>query len=123
MRWKLKRRSEVILQRIGFVLQIKLGKIEEYEEAHRHVWPELIQEMESFGITEYSIFRRGLQLFLYMRVMDFEETKRLLAASEINQKWQKTMMHLFDPVPYSKPGDSFAMLQEVFYMPGTATLT
>jgi L-rhamnose mutarotase len=111
------------LQRIAFVLQIRLGKIEEYEEAHRHVWPELIREMESFGITEYSIFRRGLQLFLYMRVRDFEETKKLLAASEVNTRWQKTMMPLFDPVPNSKPGDSFSVLQEVFYMPGTAKLT
>jgi L-rhamnose mutarotase len=66
------------VQRIAFVLQIKLGKIEEYEEAHRHVWPELIGEMESFGITEYSIFRRGLQLFLYMRVADFEKRNNYL---------------------------------------------
>jgi L-rhamnose mutarotase len=58
-------------------LVIKLGKIEEYEEAHRHVWPELVGELESFRITESSIFRRGLQLFLYMRIADFEQTKKL----------------------------------------------
>jgi L-rhamnose mutarotase len=116
-------RSEVVVQRIAFVLQIKLGKVEEYEEAHRHVWPELIHEMELLGITEYSIFRRGLQLFLYMRVSDFEKTKQLLADSEVNQRWQEMMTPLFDSVPNRKPGEPFAMMEEVFYMSGTANLT
>lgn len=111
------------MQRIAFVLQIKLGKIEEYEEAHRHVWPELIRELESFGITEYSIFRHGLQLFLYMRVADFQKTQQLLADSEVNQRWQEMMTPLFDSVPNRKPGELFAIMQEVFYMPGTANLT
>jgi L-rhamnose mutarotase len=78
--------------------------------------------MESFGITEYSIFRRGQQLFLYMRVPDFEEVKKLLAASEVNQKWQRHMAHLFEPVAGSEPGESFATMLEVFYMPGGTTL-
>ena len=110
------------MQRVAFLLQLRPGKIEEYEETHRHVWPELLLEMESFGITDYSIFRRDLQLFLYMRVTDFEETKKLLAGSEVNQRWQQMMLPLFDSIPNVKPDEPFAMLQEVFYMPGTATL-
>jgi L-rhamnose mutarotase len=109
------------LQRIAFQLQIKLGKVEEYEEAHRHVWPDLIAEMESFGIKEYSIFRRGLQLFLYMRVEDFEETKKLLEKGPVNQRWQQMMTPLFDPVPNRKPGETYAMFEEVFYMSGRKT--
>lgn len=110
------------MQRVAFQLQIKEGKIAEYEEAHRHVWPELIREMEAFGITEYSVFRRGLQLFLSMRVPDFEEVKQHLARSEINQRWQLAMAPLFDPVPDAVPGEPFATMQEVFYMPGDMRL-
>lgn len=110
------------MQRIAFLLQIKPGKILEYEEAHRSVWPELIQEMEGFGIGEYSIFRRGLQLFLYMHVEDFEEVKRKLAGSRVNQRWQHAMAPLFDPVPDIVPGEPFAMMQEVFFMPGVSKL-
>ena len=109
------------MQRIAFLLQIKAGKILEYEEAHRHVWPELIREMELFGITEYSIFRRGQQLFLYMQVPDFEIVKGRLAESEVNQKWQRVMAPLFDPVPGTGSNEPFATMQEVFYMPGTRT--
>ena len=109
------------MQRVAFLLQIKHGKIEEYERAHRHVWPEMIRELEAAGVTEYSIFRRGLQLFLTMRVADFEETQRLLAKSEVNRQWQRTMAPLFDPVPGKDASEAFAMMQEVFYMPGTAS--
>ena len=108
------------MQRVAFLLQIKAGKIEEYDEAHRHVWPEMILELESAGVMEYSIFRRGLQLFLTMRVADFEQTQRRLSESEVNQKWQRTMAPLFDAVPGKDPAEPFAMMQEVFYMPGTS---
>ena len=105
------------MQRIAFLLQIKTGRTEEYDEAHRHVWPELIRELESFGVTEYSIFRRGQQLFLFLRVPDFDRLKQQLAASEVNQRWQQYMAPLFEPVP-GEIFDGFALLEEVFYMPG-----
>ena len=107
------------MQRVAFLLQIKPGKIDEYEEAHRHVWPEMIQALESAGVTEYSIFRRGLQLFLTMRAADFEQTQRMLSESEVNQRWQRTMAPLFDVVPGKDASEPLAMMQEVFYMPGT----
>lgn len=107
------------MQRIAFLLQIKPGNEAAYDEAHRHVWPELVREMESFGITEYSIFRRGLQLFLTMRVANFDDVMRKLAASDINLRWQQSMAPLFDPVPGLQPSETFALMHEVFYMPGT----
>jgi L-rhamnose mutarotase len=91
------------LQRVAFLLQIKPGKIEEYDEAHRHVWPELIRELEAAGVTEYSIFRRGLQLFLTMRVVD--------------------LAPLFDAVPDNNPSEPLAMMEEVFYMPGVPNVS
>ncbi len=105
------------MQRIAFLLQIKADRMEEYDEAHRHVWPELIRALESFGVTEYSIFRRGQQLFLFLRVRDFEHLKQQLAASEINQRWQQHMAPLIEAVP-GELSDGFALLDEVFYMPG-----
>jgi L-rhamnose mutarotase len=34
------------MQRIAFQLRIKAGMVEAYKEAHRHVWPELLAELE-----------------------------------------------------------------------------
>lgn len=106
------------MQRVAFQLRIKPGKIEEYEEAHRHVWPELLRELEYFEVSDYSIFRRGQQLFLYMHVPDFDQLLQHLAASDVNQRWQREMAPLFEPVPDLASNEPFAMMQEVFFMAG-----
>lgn len=111
---------ELPLQRIAFLLQIKADRLQEYDLAHQAVWPELIDELRSFGVADYSIFRRGQQLFLYLRVQDFELLKRQLAASEINQRWQRQMAPLFEPVPGDTSG-GYALMQEVFHMRGAAS--
>ena len=106
------------MERIAFQLRIKAGKTEEYDEAHRHVWPELLRELESFGVSEYSIFRRNQQLFLYMHVTDYDELTKRLEASDVNLRWQETMAPLFEPLPDLRPGESQAMMTEVFFMKG-----
>jgi len=106
------------MQRVAFQLRIREGMIEAYEEAHRNVWPELLRELEDMGIAEYSIFRRDHQLFLYMQVPDFQHVLRCMAASEVNQRWQRAMAPLFEPVPGKRPDEPFAMMTEVFYMSG-----
>jgi L-rhamnose mutarotase len=106
------------MQRIAFQLRIKVGKEAEYDEAHQHVWPELLAELESFGVSEYSIFRRGQELFLYLRVQDRDELMRKLDRSAVNQRWQEYMAHIFEPVPSIRPGESVAFMEEVFYLPG-----
>lgn len=107
------------MQRIAFQLRVKAGMEAEYDRVHKAVWPELLAEMTGFGVREYSIFRRGQELFLYLRVANFDRLLEQLAASEVNQRWQRTMAPLFEPVPGLEPGEAFAMMREVFYMPGT----
>jgi L-rhamnose mutarotase len=106
------------MQRVAFQLRIREGMIEAYEEAHRNVWPELLRELEDMGICDYSIFRRDQQLFLYMQVPDFEQVVERMAASELNQRWQRAMAPLFEPVPGKRPDEPFAMMTEVFYLSG-----
>jgi L-rhamnose mutarotase len=108
----------VIVQRIAFQLRIKAGMEDAYDEAHRDVWPELLAELGSFGVSDYSIFRRGQQLFLYMHVHDYAELTRRLAASEVNLRWQQKMAPLFEPVLDLQPGEGQAMMAEVFFMSG-----
>lgn len=106
------------MERIAFQLRIKAEKAAEYDEAHQHVWPELLRELESFGVSEYSIFRRDQQLFLYMHVADYEELTRRLEVSDVNLRWQEKMAPLFEPVSDLRPGETQAMMKEVFFMKG-----
>jgi L-rhamnose mutarotase len=111
------------VERIAFQLRIKADRIDEYDQAHRRVWPELLAELEDFGVTDYSIFRRGQQLFLYMHVPDFVVLTERLAASDVNCRWQHSMAPLFEPVPDLEPGETLATMREVFFMQGKRLAT
>ncbi len=104
------------MARVAFRLRIKPGKEQAYDAAHKNVWPALLKKLKEVGISQYSIFRREQDLFLFMHVDDFAAAWRSLDQDATNLKWQQEMAVLFEPVPGLKPGEKFAMMQEVFYL-------
>ena len=104
------------MPRYAFKLRIKSDVIEEYEREHQRVWPELLAKLKEVGISDYSIFRRGQDLVLVLRVDDFEKAWDELDRDPVNQRWQVFMSRLFEPVPDQHDGERFAMLKEVFYL-------
>jgi L-rhamnose mutarotase len=104
------------MPRVGFHLRIKADAVEGYERDHKNVWPELLAKLKEVGISDYSIFRRGQELTLVMRVSDFENAWQALDKDPVNLRWQKEMAKYFEPVPDLQPGERFAMLKEVFYL-------
>ena len=104
------------MPRYAFKLRIREDAIEEYDREHRRVWPELLAKLKEVGISDYSIFRRGQDLVLTLRVDDFEKAWDELDRDAVNQRWQQFMSRLFEPVPDQRPGERFAMMQEVFYL-------
>jgi L-rhamnose mutarotase len=104
------------MPRHAFKLRIKADAIEEYEREHTRVWPALLAKLKQVGISDYSIFRRGQDLFLYLRVDDFDNAWNELDRDPVNQRWQALMSRLFEPVPDKSAGERFAMMKEVFYL-------
>ena len=104
------------MPRYAFQLRIKADAIEEYEREHTRVWPELLTKLKAVGISDYSIFRRGQELVLCLRVDDFERAWGELDRDPVNLKWQEFMSRLFEPVPGKLDGERFAMMKEVFYL-------
>lgn len=104
------------MARYAFKLRIKADSIEEYERSHQNVWPELLAKIKEAGISKYSIFRRGQELFLFMHIDDFDRAWDDLAKDPVNLRWQQEMGRLFEPVPDQQPGERFAMMTEVFYL-------
>ncbi|HZT16217.1 MAG TPA: L-rhamnose mutarotase [Gaiellaceae bacterium] len=98
-------------QRSAFVLQVKPEKVEEYVEAHRNVWPELLDALRAAGIRNYTIFRHGSEMFGYFEADDLDAAARHMAAQEVNARWQDAMAELLDArVPDAGP----PALEEVF---------
>jgi L-rhamnose mutarotase len=105
------------LKRYAFILHLRPGAAEAYEEAHRAVWPELLELLKSAGIREYSIYRRDELLILTLRAVDFEAAWSRINNHPVNLRWQQTMAPLFAPVEGLRPGERFPMMEEVFYLP------
>jgi L-rhamnose mutarotase len=104
------------MPRYAYRLRIKADSIEEYEREHKRVWPELLAKLKEVGISDYSIFRRGQDLMLVMRVDDFDKAIDEMDRDPVNQRWQVFMSRLFEPVPDVQPGERFSMWKEVFYL-------
>jgi L-rhamnose mutarotase len=104
------------MERVAFHLRLRPDQIQAYDEAHRRVWPELLQLLKEVGISEYSIFRSNVDLFLYMHVEDSECAWGRLDAHPINQRWQKEMAPLFEPLAGLAPGERFQLMKEVFFL-------
>ena len=104
------------MPRVAFQLRLRPGTIEDYEQAHQQVWPELLAKLKEVGISNYSIFRRGLDLFLVMNVADFERAWEVLDKDPTNLRWQEQMRRFFEPISGLAPGERFAIMKEVFYL-------
>lgn len=93
---------------------VKEGKEEAYREAHRRVWPEILEGARKAGIRNYTIFMMGRQLFSYFEVDDLEQATKMLANDPINQKWQAMMAPRMEVGSGIRDG-STVYLEEVFH--------
>jgi len=97
--------------RSGFVLHVRPDRIDEYVEAHRNVWPEMLAALKGAGIRNYTIFRAGNTMFGYFEADDLDAAASYLAGQEVSARWQDAMAELLEErVPDGGP----PALEEVF---------
>lgn len=91
--------------RIALHTRARADRIAEYEAAHREVPAELTAAIRAAGVTEWTIWRSGCELF---HLLECEDYPRLLAELEhlpVNIAWQARMGELLDVVhDYSADG-------------------
>lgn len=105
------------MQRICFVLQVKPDRIQEYQERHRSVWPEMKQALQATGWNNYSLFLRADGLLIgYLETEDFASARSGMAALEINSRWQREMQDLFVQPENLLPDQAMEPLEEVFHV-------
>ena len=98
-------------QRSAFVLQVQPDRVDEYVEAHRHVWPEMLDALRGAGIRNYTIFRAGNQVFGYFETDELAATEEYLAQQDVCTRWQDHMAALLEErVPDAGP----PQLEEIF---------
>ncbi len=99
--------------RYGFHLIIREEMMEEYIKRHKNVWPELLKLLKEAGVSNYSIFMDGTDIFGYWECYDLDRTLSIINSGEINRKWQDFMSDVIKTSPESRTGHS---IMEVFHL-------
>jgi L-rhamnose mutarotase len=98
-------------QRSAFVLKVRPDKLDEYVEAHRDVWPEMLDALRAAGIRNYTIFRHGNEMFGYFESDDLAAAGAYMSEQDVNARWQDAMAGLLEE---RVPDEGPAALEEVF---------
>ena len=80
------------MERVCFLLQVRADRLDEYRARHREVWPEMLAALREAGWGNYSLFLREDGLLVgYVETDDFEAAQRAMAATDVNDRWQRDM--------------------------------
>lgn len=91
--------------------------IEEYKNHHKQVWAEILESIRETGIENMEIYNVSNRLFMIMEVnetFDFEEKTRKDTSNSIVQKWEELMWKFQQPIPGSKPGEKWRLMDKIF---------
>ena len=105
------------MQRVCWYLKVKEDRLEEYKEAHRNVWPEMLEALRTTGWHNYSLFLRDDGLLIgYLETEDFQAAVEGMAKLDVNKRWQAAMAPYFEALEGGRADRSFVMLEEVFHL-------
>jgi L-rhamnose mutarotase len=91
--------------------------IEEYEQYHQDVWPEIKASIVDSGIIDMQIYRTGNRLFMIMETADdfsFEDKAAMDAANEKVLQWEALMWKFQQPLPWAKEGEKWIKMEKIF---------
>jgi L-rhamnose mutarotase len=90
--------------------RVKPDRIEEYEQAHLAVPSELTRAIRAAGVSAWTIWRSGTDLFHLIDCDDYPAMLAQLAALPVNIAWQARMAELLETGhDYSDSGGSAAL--------------
>jgi L-rhamnose mutarotase len=91
--------------RIALHTRVRGDRIEEYGRAHTAVPAELTDAIRAAGVTGWTIWRSGTDLFHVIDCADYRAMLASLAADPVNTAWQARMAELLEtPHDYSAAG-------------------
>jgi L-rhamnose mutarotase len=110
------------MTRVGFVLQVRPDRLDDYRAAHAAVWTDMLDALSRNGWHNYSLFLRDDgTLFGYVEVDGtFEAALAGMAEEDVNARWQEAMAPFFassSEGANERPADTMMeQLTEVFHL-------
>ncbi len=91
--------------------------IEEYENYHKEIWPEVKESIIKSGITQMEIYRGGNRLFMIMEVDEQFSFEKKNASDAVNpkvQEWEQLMWKYQQSLPIANPGEKWILMDRIF---------
>lgn len=91
--------------------------IQQYEEHHKAVWPEVIASIKESGIENMEIYRFGTRLFMIMDVNEQFSFEQKAAADKGNKKvqeWEELMWEFQEALPEAAKGEKWVLMDKIF---------
>jgi L-rhamnose mutarotase len=105
------------MQRVCFLLRVKPDRLDEYKEAHKKVWPEMLAALSRHGWTNYSLFLKPDGLLVgYVETPDFQKAVDGMQGEDVNRRWQAAMKDFFTTLKQGAADTSLEVLEEVFHL-------
>ncbi|MDX3310487.1 L-rhamnose mutarotase [Streptomyces sp. NPDC054884] len=82
--------------KVALHTKVRADRVEEYEAAHREVPEELTAAIRAAGVSEWTIWRSGTDLFHLLDVEDYPAMIAELEKLPVNTAWQTRMADLLD---------------------------
>ena len=104
------------MERYAWKAIVKDGKLDEYVKRHNEIWPELKQVLKDAGISNYTIWNVGNELFGYYECEKGKAfAQKAQADSPAVDRWNAFMKDVMimemDPVTGAQPE-----LRQVFFL-------
>ena len=93
--------------------------IEEYKRYHRkeNIWPEVVQNILGQGILREEIYLLGTRMTMILHTTDDFSFETKAASDNANpkmQEWEALMWKYQKPLPGSKPGEKWVLMEKIF---------
>ena len=105
------------MKRVGFLLKVKEGMLDEYKKHHRAVWPDMLDALARNGWHNYSLFMRedGLLFGYFEAEESLSASLAGMESEDANRRWQEMMAPFFEIPPGARPDQMLVELEEVFH--------
>lgn len=107
------------MKRYSLTLDLKNDPelIQQYEELHKEVWPEIIQSIKDSGIENMEIYRFENRLFMTMETSDefsFEKKQQMDLQNPKVQEWENLMWNFQQPLQGSAANEKWKLMDRIF---------
>jgi L-rhamnose mutarotase len=75
------------MEHVMFVQEVKPEKKDEYIDAHKDAWPDLLHAIRDSGIEREMIWLHGNNIYIYIMAENFDKAMAILGEKQIFKDW------------------------------------